>query len=179
MRLPTAPHASRRLPGLIVLLALVATAVTLTVVGARGERSAGTPGEQVQQITSGLRCPVCKDLSAADSPAPLAAQMRHQVAEQLAAGRSPDQIRQGFIAAYGDSVLMSPPHTGLGQTAYLLPLLLLGVVFVVAAVQLRRWRRMPGPGGGAHADGTLSVLDPSDRRTVERALLRLREEEGR
>ena len=175
---PTAPHRARRLPGLIVLLALVAAVATLTVVGVRGEPTADTPAEQVHQIASDLRCPVCRDLSAADSPAPLAAQMRHQVAEQLASGRSPDQIRQGFIAAYGDSVLMSPPHTGLGRTAYLLPLLLLGVGLVVAAVQLRRWRRMPGP-GGARADDTLTVLDLSDRRMVERALLRLREDEGR
>jgi len=179
MKPPAAPRGARRLPGLMVLLALATVAATLTVVGVRGEPAPGTRAEQVQQIASGLRCPVCQDLSAADSPAPLAAQMRQQVAEQLASGRSPDQIRQGFIAAYGDSVLMSPPHTGLGQTAYLLPLFLLAVVFGVAALQLRRWRRMPGPGDGAQADGDLPVLDLSDRRTVERALMRLREEEGR
>ena len=176
MRPSTARHAARRLPGLLVLLAVVAAAATLTVVGVRGEPAASTPAEQVRQIASDLRCPVCKDLSAADSPAPLAGQMRHQVAEQLAAGRSPDDIRQGFIAAYGDSVLMSPPRTGLGQTAYLLPLLLLGMGLVVAAVQLRRWRHAPGPDDGAQPDGALST---TDRRIVERALMRLREEEGR
>jgi cytochrome c-type biogenesis protein CcmH len=179
VRPSTTPHWARRLPGLIVLLALVAAATTLTVVGVRGEPTAITRAQQVQQIASGLRCPVCRDLSAADSPAPLAAQMRHQVAEQLASGRSPEQIREGFIAAYGDSVLMSPPHTGLGQTAYVLPLLLLAVGLVVATVQLRRWRRVPDPGDGPQADGAVSVLDPSDRRTVERALMRLREQEGR
>jgi cytochrome c-type biogenesis protein CcmH len=179
VRPPTAQHAARRLPGLIVLLALVAAVATLTVVGVRGHSTANTQADQVHQIASDLRCPVCRDLSAADSPAPLAAQMRHQVAEQLASGRSPDQIRQDFIAAYGDSVLMSPPHTGLGQTAYLLPLLLLGVGLVVAAAQLRRWRRTPGPAGGARADDTPTAVAPSDRRMVERALLRLRDEEGR
>ena len=173
---PTAPHAARWLPGVVVLLALVAAAATLTVVGVRGEPAAGTRADQVQQIASDLRCPVCQDLSAADSPAPLAGQMRHQIAEQLAAGRSADQIRQGFIAAYGDSVLMSPPRTGLGQTAYLLPLLVFGVALVAAAVPLRRWRRTTGPGEGAQPDGALST---ADRRTVERALMRLREEEGR
>jgi cytochrome c-type biogenesis protein CcmH len=173
---PTAPHGARRLPGLIVLLALLAAAATLTVVGVRGEPTANTRAAQVQQIASGLRCPVCQDLSAADSPAPLAGQMRHQIGEQLASGRSPDQIRQGFIAAYGDSVLMSPPHTGLGQTAYMLPLLVLGVVLVGAAVQLWRWRGVPGPGDVAQPDGALST---TDRRIVERALVRMREEEDR
>jgi len=177
-----APHAARWLPGVIVLLALVAAAATLTVVGVRGEPAAGTRADQVQQIASDLRCPVCQDLSAADSPAPLAGQMRHQIAEQLAAGRSADQVRQGFIAAYGDSVLMSPPRTGLGQTAYLLPLLVFGVALAVAAVQLGRWRRVPAPGDGVQpgsASAEPDGLDGSDRRTVERALMRLREEEGR
>ena len=176
MRTPNAPRAPSRLPGLLVLLAVVAAAVTLTVAGVRGEPAASTPAEQVRQITSDLRCPVCKDLSAADSPAPLAGQMRHQVAEQLAAGRSPDEIRQGFIAAYGDSVLMSPPRTGLGQAAYVLPLLLLGVGSVVVAVQLWRWRRVPGSSEDALPDVALST---TDQRIVERALMRLREEEGR
>ena len=179
---PPAPHAARWLPGLIVLLALVAAAATLTVVGVRGEPAASTRAEQVRQIASDLRCPVCQDLSAADSPAPLAGQMRHQIAEQLASGRSADQIRQGFIAAYGDSVLMSPPRTGLGQTAYLLPLLIFGVALVAAAVQLRRWLRVPVPDDGSQPDGALAGLDGldgSDRRAVERALMRLREEEGR
>ena len=176
MRPPTAPNASRRLSALIVLLAVVAAATTLTVVGVRGEPAASTPAEQVRQIASDLRCPVCQDLSAADSPAPLAGQMRHQVAEQLAAGRSPEQIRQGFIAAYGESVLMSPPRTGLGQAAYVLPLILLGMGVVVVGTQLWRWRRAPGPGDGAQPDGALST---TDRRIVERALMRLREEEGR
>lgn len=102
--------------------------------------------------------------------------MRQQIAEQLASGRSADQIRQGFIAAYGESVLMSPPHTGLGQTAYLLPVLLMGSGLVVVGVLLRRWRRVPEPDDGAQAVGVLSA---SDRRTVKRALMRLREEDGR
>jgi len=164
---------------LIVLLALAAAVVTLAVWGARGEPAASTPAEQVQQIASGLRCPVCKDLSAADSPAPLAGQMRQQIAEQLVSGRSPDQIRQGFIAAYGESVLMSPPHTGLGQTAYLLPLILVGAGLIVVAVLLRRWRTAPEPDEGAPAHGEVSDLSASERRTVNRALMRLQEEEGR
>jgi cytochrome c-type biogenesis protein CcmH len=168
----------RQLPALIVALALIATAVTLMVVSAFGA-PAGGRAAQVQQIASGLRCPVCKDLSAADSPAPLAGQMRQQIAQQVAAGRSENQIRDGFIAAYGESVLMSPPHTGLGQTAYLLPALLMGSGLVVVVVLLRRWRREPERAeadGGASAGSTTS---PSDREIVDQALLRLREEERR
>jgi cytochrome c-type biogenesis protein CcmH len=184
IRTPTSPaplwavsSLRRQLPALIVALALIATAVTLMMVSALGA-PAGGRAEQVQQIASGLRCPVCKDLSAADSPAPLAGQMRQQIAQQVAAGRSEKQIRDGFIAAYGESVLMSPPHTGLGQTAYLLPALLMGSGLVVVVVLLRRWRQEPER---AEVDGVpaRSTVSPSDRDIVNQALLRLREEERR
>jgi cytochrome c-type biogenesis protein CcmH len=158
-----------------VLLALLAIALTLTVVSVTGGPTASR-AEQVHEITSGLRCPVCKDLSAADSPAPLAGQMRAQVAQQLASGRSAEQIRQGFIAAYGESVLMSPPHTGLGQAAYLLPLFLLGGGLVVSVLLLRRWRRLPEPRASG---GRSDPLSAPDRHNVEAALMRLREEELR
>ena len=180
MRPPTAvSHRSGRLPGLVVLLALLATAATLILVGALGGRTPSTRAEQVQQIASGLRCPVCQDLSAAASPEPLAGQMRRQISEQLAAGRSADQIRQGFIAAYGESVLMSPPHSGLGQTAYVLPVLVMGMGAVVVTVLLRHWRSAPDPLHGAQTEGGPADLAPSDRRAVTRALMLLQEEEGR
>ena len=72
--------------------------------------------------------------------------------------------------------------------AYAVFLLVVGLVLVAAGVQLRRWRRVPVPGDGVQAGGALAGsdvsdgsdgLDRSDRRTVERALMRLREEEGR
>jgi cytochrome c-type biogenesis protein CcmH len=170
----------RRLPALMVFLALVATAATLTAVGVHSP-PAGGPAEQVQQIASGLRCPVCKDLSAADSPAPLARQMRLQIAQQVAAGRSEQQIRQGFVAAYGESVLTSPPHTGLGQTVYLLPVLLMGLGLVVVVTLLRRWRQEPEPIGNGPSDDAPGVgdLSPSDQDRVDQALRRLREDERR
>ena len=109
-------------PGLIVLLALAAALATLAVVAVTGKAPA-SPAQQVQQIAAGLHCPICKDLSVADSPAPLALQMRQQIAQKLRAGESPDQIRARFVTAYGDSVLMSPPRRGLAGTAYFLPAL--------------------------------------------------------
>jgi cytochrome c-type biogenesis protein CcmH len=122
-----------------LVLALLVGAVTLVTVGLRGGAPL-TPAAQARQIAAGLRCPVCEDLSAADSPAPLAGQMRAQIRQQLAAGRSPAQIRARFVASYGDSVLLSPPARGLGRVAHLLPALVLLVGLATAVVLLRRWR---------------------------------------
>lgn len=171
-------------------LALVlAGLVALVAVAIRGEPAPATRSERVHEIAATLRCPVCEDLSVADSPAPLAAQMRAQIDQQLAAGRSADQIRQGFVAAYGDSVLLTPPHRGIGQVAYLLPVVVLTTGVLAAGLLLRAWRRRDPPETAAtDADAEAEAADgrdgaaPStptaaDRGRLERALARLREEE--
>ena len=161
-------------PGLIVLLALAAAVATLAVVAVTG-RAPASQAQQVQQIAAGLHCPICKDLSVADSPAPLALQMRQQIAQELRAGESPDQIRAGFVAAYGDSVLMTPPRSGLAGTAYFLPALVLLAGLIAAGALLRRWLRTPRADPAA-ADGG-PPLSAAQRRAVARAVARLREEE--
>lgn len=162
------------LPRLIVILALASCAVTLTIVAMRGEAGPVSQAQQVQQIAAGLHCPVCKDLSVADSPAPLAAQMRQEIAQKLRAGRSADQIRASFVAAYGDSVLMTPPRHGLAGVAYHLPLAVMAVGLLISLMLLRRWLRKPESDPPA---GDSSPLSASQRRALNKAIERLREEE--
>ena len=80
------------------------------------------------------------------------------------------------MAAYGDSVLMSPPRHGIGRTAYYLPLaVVLGGALVVALL-LRRWRR-PSAVDGPEPDGR-APLTSAQRQALRRAVERLREEEA-
>jgi cytochrome c-type biogenesis protein CcmH len=161
------------LPGLLVLLALTAGLVTLAIVAVSGHPPA-SQAQQVQQIAAGLHCPICKDLSVADSPAPLAQQMRQEIAQKLRAGESADQIRAGFVAAYGETVLMSPPRHGVAGAVYYLPLLVLGAGLIAAFTLLRRWLRAPQPEPPGAGPPQLSA---TQRRAVARAVARLREEE--
>src|SRR5215207_9005140 len=153
----TARAWARPAVGLAVVL-LVALGA-LAAVAARGPAPASTPAERVHVIAIGLRCPVCRDLSVADSPAPLAQQMRNQIAEGLAAGKSPEAIRREFVAAYGESVLLVPTRRGVGLAA------VLGV---------RRWRAR----GAAPAASSPSAPGTSraDKVLLERALARFEED---
>lgn len=162
-------------PGLLVLIALAAGIATLAVVAARGHQPVGR-AQQVQQIAAGLHCPICKDLSVADSPAPLAQQMRQEIAQKLSVGESGDQIRAEFVAAYGDSVLMSPPGHGLAGAAYYLPLLVLACGLIAAVTLLRRWLRTARPGP---PDADSSMLSEAQLRAVAKAVAQLRAEELR
>ena len=169
----TLRRARAGLPGLLVPIALAAALATLVVVAVSGHPPA-SQAQQVQQIAAGLHCPICKDLSVADSPAPLAQQMRQEITQELRAGESADQIRAGFVAAYGDTVLMSPPRQGVAAVAYYLPLLVLAAGLIAAFTALRRWLRAPQPdppGAGS------PQLPESQRRAVAKAVARLREEE--
>jgi cytochrome c-type biogenesis protein CcmH len=56
-----------------------------------------------------LRCLVCQGESIDESQAPLAAELRHLVREQMAKGKSDSQIKQFLVARYGDFILMEPP----------------------------------------------------------------------
>jgi cytochrome c-type biogenesis protein CcmH len=62
-----------------------------------------------QALTKQLRCLVCQNESLADSNAPLAADLRRDVFEQMQAGRSDDEIKAWLTARYSDFVLYDPP----------------------------------------------------------------------
>ena len=56
-----------------------------------------------------LRCVVCQGQSIDESNAPLAADMRRLIREQMLEGKSDQQIKDFLVARYGTFVLMSPP----------------------------------------------------------------------
>ncbi|MCB1900809.1 MAG: cytochrome c-type biogenesis protein CcmH [Rhodocyclaceae bacterium] len=67
---------------------------------------------RVLKLSEVLRCLVCQNQSIAESQADLALDLRAQVREQLAAGKSEDQVVDYLVARYGDFVLYDPPLKG-------------------------------------------------------------------
>ncbi len=110
--------------------------------------------EQTRAIAAELRCPVCQNLSVADSPSELAQQMRALVQEQLQEGKSPEEIKKFFVSKYGDWILLAPPKKGFSLLLWVLPYTaaFLGLVFVVFVT--RRWVRRKHEVTPAAAAGT-------------------------
>ena len=92
-----------------------------------------------RRVASELRCPVCQGLSINDSPAELAVQMKDLIRDQLASGRTPDQVKEYFIGRYGEWVLLAPEPRGVNLAVYVLPVLALVVGGALIALAVRRW----------------------------------------
>jgi len=90
-------------------------------------------------VASQLRCPVCQGLSIEDSPTELARDMRAVVREQLASGKSPEEVKAYFVSKYGEWILLEPEPRGLNLAVYLLPVLALAGGATVIVRSVRRW----------------------------------------
>lgn len=88
-----------------------------------------------------LRCLKCQSQSIADSDAPMAGDMRHQVRVRIAAGEEPEAIRAWLVERYGDYVSYSPEVSSTTWPLFAIPLVLLGLV---ALVLLRRLGKRSG-----------------------------------
>ncbi|MBI2989489.1 MAG: cytochrome c-type biogenesis protein CcmH [Deltaproteobacteria bacterium] len=95
--------------------------------------------DQARQIAAELRCPVCQNLSAGDSPSELAQQMRALILQQLKEGKSRDQIKAYFVSKYGDWVLLAPPAKGFGLLVWVLPYVVAAAGIVLVLLAVRRW----------------------------------------
>lgn len=112
------------------------------------------PGQEARamELMHTLRCLKCQSQSIADSDAPMAGDMRHQVRKRIAAGEEPEAIRQWLIDRYGDYVSYEPRVTQSTWPLFAIPLLLL----LVAGVIL--WQRI----GQRAEGGPPDVLEEAD-----------------
>jgi len=100
--------------------------------------------ERARDIAHELRCLVCQNQTIADSNAPLAVDLRNQIREQLAAGKSERDVLDFMVARYGDFVLYRPPFKAATLALWLGPFLLLALGAWIFYRRVAR-RRAGGP----------------------------------
>ncbi len=100
---------------------LIAMALFLTAAPVAAQEPPPTPDRpladatqeaRAQALFDDIRCVVCQHEAIADSPAGIAADMRALVREEIASGRSDEQVRDDLVRRYGDFVLFTPPLRG-------------------------------------------------------------------
>jgi cytochrome c-type biogenesis protein CcmH len=121
-----------------------------------------TPEEEqrIRRLEEKLRCLVCQNQTLADSNAELAEDLRRQVREQMAKGRSDDQIIEYLVQRYGDFVLYDPPFKATTALLWAGPFVLLaGAAGGLAFILKRRRDAAEAP-----------ALSPEEKRLAERVL---------
>jgi cytochrome c-type biogenesis protein CcmH/NrfF len=98
--------------------------------------------DQVESLAAELRCPDCQALSVAESRTAASLAIRREIAAQLGAGRTADEVRRHFVDRYGEWILLRPAS----PLAWLVPLATIAVGGAVLAWWLRRrGRDAPAP----------------------------------
>ncbi len=92
------------------------------------------------QLAEQLRCLVCQNQSIAESNAELAVDLRRQINEQIAQGRSDGEIVDFMVQRYGEFVLYRPPFKAVTLLLWLGPGLMLATGLAVLIYNLRRRR---------------------------------------
>ena len=134
----------RRIALPVAVAALLALGA-LVVLELMRPSAAPTRAEQARLIAAELRCPDCQALSVAESQTAGAAAIRRQIVEQLAAGRTPEQVRAYFVARYGEWILLAPRREGFNLLVWVVPFAGLAVGLILVALLVVRWTRRSAP----------------------------------
>lgn len=154
----------------IISLALLFTGVAL----AQQPAPQPTPSDdQVNAIAKQLYCPVCENTPLDVCPTPACARWRDLIRQELAAGKTEQEIKDYFVEQYGARVLGTPPPQGISLLVYLLPVIAVLIGVYILFRVYRSWKHpiavTPGPPG----DGAPS---PTSDASQDEYIHRLEEE---
>lgn len=121
--------------------AAVASVIAFALVAAARPQGPTTDGDRVTAIARELRCPVCQGLSVADSDSPTSRDIRNDVAKRVAAGQRNDEIRDAYVARFGEWILLRPERDGLSGLVWLVSPLVAAAGTAGLTVGLWRWRK--------------------------------------
>ena len=141
--------------------------------------------QEARAIERLVIAPCCWMQPVSDHQSPASDEVKQQIREWLSAGRTRQQVLDGFVEQYGVRVLAEPPNRGFSRFLYFTPIAVLGVSAVGLIVFVRRWtgrqpRRPQEAAGGsgqetASADARPSARDPENAAYEDRLEDELRE----
>ena len=115
---------SKRLLQIVTnLLLIMILAGTANLAGAQGN---DPTDDEINAVAKQLYCPVCENIPLDACGTAACEQWRGIIRDKLAEGWSETEIKDYFVAQYGDRVLAEPPRTGFNWLVYIVP----GLVFI-------------------------------------------------
>jgi len=96
---------------------------------------------EVRQLELSIIAPCCWHQPVATHNSPIALQIRQEIRESLAQGKTPDQIKAEYVRKYGERILAVPPRNAFNQFLWIIPIAASVGAFGVAGHFLRLWRK--------------------------------------
>jgi cytochrome c-type biogenesis protein CcmH len=118
--------------GLFILLLICLIPMSVSAQGS------GPTDDEVNAVAKQLYCPVCENIPLDACGTQACEQWRGIIRDKLSEGWTEDQIKDYFVAQYGDRVLAEPPREGFNWIVYLVPLVIFmggGVLFYLGFQQ--------------------------------------------
>jgi cytochrome c-type biogenesis protein CcmH len=117
-----------------------------------------------EALVDELRCPKCLNANLSGSDAPIAADLRAEIYQQINGGRSDDDIIDFMTARYGDFILYRPPlNTGTALLWFGPLALLLGGIVVTRRMLITSAANRNDNGLDAEEQRKLAALLGSDK----------------
>jgi cytochrome c-type biogenesis protein CcmH len=117
--------------------------------------------QRARDLSREIRCVVCQSQSVAESDADIAKDVRAIIREQIAAGKSDQEVRDYLVARYGDFVLFDPPFKASTYALWIGPFAILVVAAIGVTIYFRRRAQEPA---------RVSELSADEESRVERLL---------
>ncbi|MBI3698854.1 MAG: cytochrome c-type biogenesis protein CcmH [Afipia sp.] len=151
------------------ILALLLTVAPIAAHAVQPDEIMADPAKEMRarNLSRELRCMVCQNQSIDDSDAPLARDLRLLVREQIAAGKTDEQVMDFLVSRYGEFVLLKPRVEKSTLLLWLVPPLVLVSGGIALWLSIRRRNRY-----GAGNDAAAMRLTPDEEARLERLISR-------
>ena len=133
----------KRIALVLLVVAIALSPILLLAADAVPTEKDPVASARAVALADKLRCLVCQNQTILESNADLAQDLRRQIREQIAAGKSDKDIVNYMVARYGDFVLYQPPVKPTTLLLWAGPALLVAIGFLVLARTVRVRRARP------------------------------------
>jgi len=144
--------------GVLVLLVVLAGAFGLfdsaaaTAADTTATTLTSTQEALAQRVEGELIAPCCWVQPVAVHDSQAARDIKREVRELVAQGKTEQQILDTYLDRYGEKILAAPPARGFNLLAYLVPFVVAAMAGVAIAMLVVRWRRPDGAASLADAE---------------------------
>lgn len=129
--------ARKGLAGWLLMAGVLLAALT---VGVARDAAPSTQSERIDAVAKTIKCPTCRSESVYESRSAAAQNLRNEIARQVAAGRTDDEVRAYVAERFGEELLLTPSTSGIAGLVWVLPVAALVLAVGGLVVAFRRWR---------------------------------------